>query len=75
MYDYSLGTFDTELEAANAYAHVQQYREEIAARLAPVPTNASKDDKKSLRAANLVIVKSYIRITLHDTVRVIRDNQ
>jgi hypothetical protein len=75
MYDYSLGTFDTEFEAANAYAHVQEHREEIAARLTPVPKDASKSAKKSLRAANLVIVKSYIRSTLHDTAKVIRDNQ
>jgi len=73
--NYYLGTFDTELEAANAYAHVQEHREVITARLAPVPKNASKSDKKSLRAANLIIVKSYIQSTLHSTVQVIRDNQ
>jgi len=73
--NYYLGTFSTEIEAANAYAHVQEHREEIAARLTPVPKDASKSAKKSLRAANLVIVKSYIRSTLHSTVAVIRDHQ
>ena len=75
MSGYYLGTFDTQIEAANAYAHVQEHREEIAARLAPATKDASKSIKKSIRAANLIIVKGYIRITLHPTVAIIRDSQ
>jgi hypothetical protein len=75
MYDYSLGTFATEIEAANAYAHVQEHREEIAGFLAPVSKDASKSDKKSVRAANLIIVKGYIKTALHPTVAVITDSQ
>ena len=52
-----LESFSREIEAANAYAHVQEHREEIAARLAPVPKDASKSIKKSLRAANTSIIK------------------
>jgi hypothetical protein len=74
-WSYYLGNFDTELEAANAYAHVQEHREEIAGLLAPVPKNASKSAKKSLRAANLIIVKFYIKSSLYPTVKVIRDSQ
>lgn len=72
---YSFYRSPDEIEAANAYAHVQEHREETAARLAIVPKEASKDVKRSLRAANLVIVKTYIKSTLHDTVAIIRDNQ
>ncbi len=73
--NYYLGSCDTELEAANAYAHVQEHREEIAGLLAPVSKEASKSEKKSIRAANLIIVKSYIISTLHPTVAIIRDSQ
>ena len=64
-----------ELNAANAYAHVQEHREEIAGLLSNVPKDASKSEKKSIRAANLIIVKGYIRITVHPTVAIIRDSQ
>jgi hypothetical protein len=69
---YALGTY-SETEAANAYAHVQEHRAEIEEKIAPIPSDASKANKKSIRAANLVIVKSYIQTTLHPNVKLIRD--
>ena len=77
--DYFLGTFPTEIDAANAYAWVQSSRSIIEKRLAKVPKDADASVKKTLRASNLVIVKSYVKFDangkplLHDKVKVIRD--
>ena len=77
--DHNLGTYSTEIDAANAYAWVQSDRRTIETRLVKVPKDAEKSVKKSLRAANAVIVKSFIKFdgkgkpTLHDNVKLIRD--
>ena len=77
--DYFLGTFPTEIDAANAYAWVQSSRSIIEKRLNKVPKDAESSVKKTLRASNLVIVKSYVKFDangkplLHDKVKVIRD--
>ena len=63
---YRLGTFSTEIEAANAYAHDQEHREGIAARLAPVPKDASKSIKKSLRKANSLGLPQSFQVLLLD---------
>ena len=57
---YRLGTFSTEIEAANSYAWVQASRRDLEKRLAMVPKDAGEDVKKAIRASNLPIVKSYI---------------
>lgn len=78
--NYFLGTFPTEIDAANAYAWVQSSRSIIEKRLNKVPKDAEASVKKTLRASNLVIVKSYVKFDangkplLHrDKVKVIRD--
>ena len=77
--DYFLGTFPTEIDAANAYAWVQSSRSIIEKRLNKVPKDAEASVKKTLRASNLAIVKSYVKFNddrkplLHDKVKVIRD--
>ena len=69
----------TEVDAANAYAWVQADRRTSETRLVKVPKDAEKSVKKTLRAANLIIVKSSIKFdgkgkpTLHDNVKLIRD--
>ncbi len=76
---YLLGTFPTEIDASNAYAWVQSSRSIIEKLLAKVPKDAESSAKKTLRASNLVIVKSYVKFgddrkpLLHDKVKVIRD--
>ena len=57
---YRLGTFSTEIEAANSYAWVQASRRDLEKTLAKVPKDAGEDVKKAIRASNLPIVKSYI---------------
>ena len=76
---YSLGTYSTAVDSANAYAWVQADRRTIETRLVKVPKDAEKSAKKTLRAANLIVVKSSIKFddkgkpTLHDNVKLIRD--
>ena len=78
-FDYNLGTYSDEVDSANAYAWVQSDRRALETRLVKVPKDAEKSVKKSLRASNLVIVKSFIKFdgkgkpTLHDNVKLIRD--
>jgi len=58
---YSLGTHSTEVDAANAYAWVQADRRTIETRLVKVPKDVEKSAKQTLRAANLIIVKSSVK--------------
>jgi hypothetical protein len=74
-WSYSIGSFSTEIDAANAYSHVQEHRAQIAALLAKVPKDGSKAEKKRIRAANLVIVKSYISFVMHPKVQVIINSE
>jgi hypothetical protein len=59
---YYLGIFPTEVDAANAYAWVQSDRRALETRLSKVPKDADKSVKKTLRAANLIIVKSFVKL-------------
>jgi hypothetical protein len=76
---YHLGTFPTEVDAVDAFACVQAARRTLESRLSKVPMEAEASIKKTLRAANCVIVKSFIKFddnrkpSLHDNVKVIRD--
>jgi hypothetical protein len=77
--NYYLGSFSIEVDASNAYAWVQSDRRALETRLVKVPKDAEKSVKKILRAANLIIFKSFVKLDdkkkplMHDNVKLIRD--